>query len=297
MTPNQITEEFVSDPAWQHASKLLKLARAYISLTEPVKVTCTKCSGLGYLPDDAEEDAALQCPQCGGSGSIPDPRLEEARKAFAQSPHSADCRLIFGRPATGDCAFPEPICNCWKSTFPLDGLLSRLQASERQLRLLNSEADREEALKVVMDLAVDAQGRRIFELTSALADEKKAVQNYEDYINTIRLNIPDEFTKQPQLDLCMQRMKEAIFELRAALAEAQGDKERLEAVVENDWIVCDTYRQWPDDERWIVLRAGEDEDEGHLATVQVAAGKTMRAAIDAARSASPREDHADIKST
>jgi hypothetical protein len=36
-------------------------------------------------------------------------------------------------------------------------------------------------------------------------------RNYQDYINTIRLNMPQEYCKQPQLDLCVQRMKEGLI--------------------------------------------------------------------------------------
>lgn len=48
-----------------------------------------------------------------------------------------------------------------------------------------------------------------------LQDEIKTIdRDYQAYAATIRANIPVEFTKQPQLDLCMQRMKEEILRLR-----------------------------------------------------------------------------------
>lgn len=64
---------------------------------------------------------------------------------------------------------------------------------------------------------VELATRAFDEIVALKAELKKTDQDYQDYIHTIRLNIPAEFTKQPQLDLCMQRLKEAVFEARADL--------------------------------------------------------------------------------
>lgn len=57
-------------------------------------------------------------------------------------------------------------------------------------------------------------------LVEAKAETVQCESDYQSYINTIRLNVPEQYRKQPQLDLCMQRMKEALAELRAVVESA-----------------------------------------------------------------------------
>lgn len=93
--------------------------------------------------------------------------------------------------------------------------LETLRDVARELRDLSSLFGSSVAVSAIFI----GKSSRIDTATTALAEELRVAredledekQVWQDYANTIRLNIPAEFTKQPQLDLCMQRMKERIF--------------------------------------------------------------------------------------
>lgn len=63
----EIAQEFATDPAWSHATKLRKLASAYLDLTAPVDAKLPK-----YLGDTHDcfckkslHDSWKFCPNCG----------------------------------------------------------------------------------------------------------------------------------------------------------------------------------------------------------------------------------------
>ena len=89
-------------------------------------------------------------------------------------------------------------------------------------------------------LEVEALRAENWNLKERIAELEKFDQDWKDYVNTIRLNIPAEFTKQPQLDLCMQRMKECIAEQRQRITELEsGGREEWRAAswtyTTNNW--------------------------------------------------------------
>jgi hypothetical protein len=109
------------------------------------------------------------------------------------------------------------------------------------------------AAREVLDVAgapTHGKGGREFSLSERIGD---VLRNHSDYISTINLNVPEPY-RQPQLDLSMVRMRDAIARLEAehqklsvllgySEAAAKGTGEDL---LNYTKAVIETYRQTDD---------------------------------------------------
>ncbi len=93
-------------------------------------------------------------------------------------------------------------------------LRARITELEAQVKEAHESHDEE-----ARTLSAEVQ-RLSGELKSARNEIEKIDSDYQSYAATIRANIPAEFAKQPQLDLCMQRLKEGVLEARKERDEA-----------------------------------------------------------------------------